>query len=88
MSMLNTLFESLLSWVSVIDGPSDGVTIDVVHPHELGEIKCAWEKTRYSLRSTLEALTSDPVRHDRSSLTFMHRRFALRRWMTSLVCFS
>jgi hypothetical protein len=86
-SELNTLFESLSSWVAVIDGPCDA-PIDVVHPQELGELKCAWEKTRDFLRSALETLTSKPVHHHRSSLGFMHCRSALRRWMTSLACFS
>jgi len=86
-SELNTLLESLLSWVAVIDGPSGDAPIDVVHPQELGEIKCSWEKARDSLRSALEALTSEPVHHHRS-LAFMHYRSALRRWMTSLVRFS
>jgi len=80
-SELNTLLESLSSWVAVIDVPSGDAPIDVAHPRELGELKCAWEKTRDSLRSALETLTSESVHHHRSSLTFM-------RWMTSLVCFS
>ncbi|KAI0285442.1 hypothetical protein BGY98DRAFT_1093025 [Russula aff. rugulosa BPL654] len=50
-SQLNTLLEYFSSWVAVIDGPSDDAPIDVVHPQELGELKCAWEKTRDSLRS-------------------------------------
>jgi len=87
-SELNTLLESFSSWVAVVDGPSDDAPIDVVHPQELGESKFAWEKTRDSLRSALETLTSDPVHHHRSSLAFMHCRSALRRWMTSTVSFS
>jgi hypothetical protein len=87
-SELNTLLENLSSWVAVIDGPSGDASIDVAYPQELGEIKCAWEKTRDSLRSALETLTSEPVHH-RRALAFMHHRSALlRRWMTSLVCFS
>ena len=88
-SELNTLLESLSSWVAAaIDGSSDDAPIDVVHPQELGELKCAWEKTRDSLRSALETLTSEPVHHHRSSLVSMHRQFAFRRWMTNLVCIS
>ena len=83
-SELNTLLESLSSWVAVIDGPAP---IDVVHPQELGELKFAWEKTRRSLRSALEMLTSEPVHHHRSSPAFMHCQSTLRRWMTSLVSF-
>jgi hypothetical protein len=87
-SELNILLESLSSWVADIDGPSGDATIDVVHPHELYELKRVWEKTRYFLRSALETLKSEPVHHHRSSLAFMHRRSVLRRWMTSLVRFS
>jgi hypothetical protein len=76
--------------VAVVDGPSDDVPIDVVHPgpQELGELKCAWEKIRDSLRSALETLTSELVHHHRSLLAFMHCRSALRRWMSGLVCSS
>ena len=89
MSELNILLESLSSCVAVIDGDSGDTPIDVVvHPQELGELKCAWEKTRDSLRSALETLTCEPVHHHRSSLAIMHCRSALRRWMTSLICFS
>jgi len=87
-SELNTLLASLSSWVAVIDSPSDDAPIDVVHAQELGELKCAWEKTRGCLRSALETLTSEPVHHHRPSLAFTHCRSALRRWMTGLVCFS
>jgi len=88
-SELNTLLESLSSWVAAaIDGPSDDAPIDVVHPQELRELKYVWEKTRDSLRSALETLTSEPVHHHRSSVASTQRRYALRRWMTSLVCFS
>jgi hypothetical protein len=71
-----------------MDGPSGDAPIDVAHPQEIGELKCAWEKTRDSLRSALETLTSEPVHYHRSSLDFMRCRSALRRWMTSLVYFS
>ena len=87
-SELNTLLENLSSWVAVIDGPSNDAPVDVDQPLELGELKCAWEKTRDSLRSALETLTSEPVHHHRSSVASTQRRFASRRWMTSLVCFS
>jgi len=87
-SEFNILPGSLSSWVAITDSASDDAPIDVAHPQELGELKCAWEKTRDSLRSALETLTSEPVHHHRSSLAFMHCRSALRRWMTSLVCFS
>jgi hypothetical protein len=92
-SELNTLLEGLSSWVAVIDGSSDGAPIEGVHPQELGEfgeLKCAWEKTRDTIRSALETLTSERVNHHRSplALAFMHRRFALGRWMTSLVRYS
>ena len=87
-SELNTLLEGLSSWIAAIDGPSSNAPIDVGHPEELGELKCAWEKRRDSLRLALETLTSEPVHHHRSSLAFVHRRSALRRWMTGLVCFS
>ena len=62
-----------------MDGPSDDASIDEVHPQELGELKCAWEKTRSSLRSALESLTSEPVHHHRSSLAFVQCRSAFRR---------
>ena len=58
----NTLLESLSSWVAVIDGPSGDAPIDEFHSQELGELRCAWEKTRDSLRSALDCLTSEPVR--------------------------
>lgn len=86
MSELNTLLEYLPSWVAAIDRPSEDASIDVVHFQELGElesIKYAWEKTRDSLHSALETLTSEPMHHHhpRSSLAFIHRRW---RWMTSM----
>jgi hypothetical protein len=87
-SELNTLLESHSSWVAVIDEPSDDRPIDVDHSQELGELKCAWEKTRDCLRSALDTLTREAVHHHRSSLAFMHCRSSLRRWMTSVVCFS
>ena len=87
-SGLNTLLESLSSWVATIDGPSSDAPIDVGHPRELGELKCSWEKRRDCLRSALETLTSEQAHDHRSSLGFMHCRSALRRWMTNLVCFS
>ena len=86
-SELNTLLESLSSWVAVIDGPSSDAPIDVAHPQELGELKRSWEKRRYCLHSALETLTSKQVHRHRSSLGFMHCRSALRRW-TGLVRFS
>ena len=87
-SQLNALIESLSSWIAAIYGPSSDTQIDVVHPKELGELKCAWEKRRDFLCLALDTLTSEPVHHRRSSLDFMHCRSALRRWVTSLVCFS
>jgi hypothetical protein len=87
-SELNTLLENLSSWVAVIDGPSNDAPTDVDQPQELSELKFAWEKTRDSVRSALETLTSEPVHRHCSSLAFMHCRSALRQWMTSLVCFS
>jgi hypothetical protein len=84
-SELNALLESLSNWVAVIDRPSGDVPIEGVHHQELGELKCAWEKTRDCMRSALETLTSGRVHHHRSSPTFTHCRSALRRWMASLV---
>ena len=71
-----------------MDGASGDAPIDVDHGQELGELKCAWEKTRDCLRSGLETLTSEAVHHHRSSLAFTHFRSSLRRWMSSLVYFS
>ena len=76
-SELSTMLEIFSSWVAVIDSPSGDAPTDVVHPQELDELKFAWEKTRDSLRSALETLTSEPVHLHRSLC-----RSALRRWMT------
>ncbi|KAI0267204.1 hypothetical protein BGY98DRAFT_1026603 [Russula aff. rugulosa BPL654] len=86
-SELNTLLESLSSWVAAIDGPSDDAPIDVVHPQELGELKCVWEKTRDSLRSALEILTSESVHHHRSSW-FHAAPICIKVMDDDLVCFS
>jgi hypothetical protein len=55
-SELNTLLESLSSWVAIIDGPSDDAPIDAVHPQELGELKCAWEKTFHALSISIKTM--------------------------------
>ncbi|KAH9992233.1 hypothetical protein BJV74DRAFT_835047 [Russula compacta] len=85
---LNTLLENLSSWVAITDtdGLSNGVTLE-----RLRELSYAWAKARDSVREALVTLTSEPAQrlfYRSASLAWKCRRSPIRRWLTSLLCFS
>ena len=79
-SRLNTLIENLSSWTAAI---TDAIP-DIATLQQLGEVKCAWENARDSVRAALAILTSEPAQR----VALMRPRSAFKRWMKSLVCFS
>jgi hypothetical protein len=84
---LNTLLESVLSWIVTADhlpdAPQGGFNIGL-----LRSLADAWEKERASMRMALAALTNDPserLRYRTLSLSSPHSRPSITRWMMRLV---
>ncbi|KAI0293250.1 hypothetical protein BC826DRAFT_391213 [Russula brevipes] len=86
---LNTLLESVLSWIVTSDrlpnAPQGGCGFNIGLLRSLAD---AWEKERASMRMTLAALTDDPserLRYHTLSLSSPRSRPSITQWMIRLV---
>ncbi|KAH9961522.1 hypothetical protein BC827DRAFT_323669 [Russula dissimulans] len=86
---LNTLLESVSSWMVVADGlpnaPPGGFSLGL-----LRNLADAWDEGRSSMRMVLAELTDDPaerLRYRSLSLNSRRPQSLITRWMKRLVCF-
>jgi hypothetical protein len=89
---LNTLLESVSSWITFADGIPD-VQPGWVSLGLLRNLADTWAKGRASIRTALADLTDDPaerLRYRSLSLTSppQHPRSSMTRRLLSMVCFA